>query len=196
MKTIAILASLLILATTAAAYELWLDIDLDGDPTTINNITWETSCTVNLVLAPTGTSEDIWTIEFGLGGSCRECDDVFQYGTGFDLGNLMTGTWETHPYFVGTCNGATCLNCLDDPGFHTAFFAEPLIDTSFYIEEPIVFATFQAWQADTPAGCSVLSNLAVMNGQGLEGVLNYIQIGGPALEAESSCWGALKTLYR
>ena len=101
----------------AAAYELYLDIDQDNDPTTINDFTWDPVCTVRLVLAPTEPDEEIWSVDFGLGGSCVECMGVFAYGTGNDLGDMNTWTWETHPYFAGTWDAAyTPLLEMADPG--------------------------------------------------------------------------------
>lgn len=188
-------ALILAFAPGSAAYELWLDIDIDGDPATINDFTWDSSCTVNLVVAPSGASEELWSLGFGLGGSCIDCEGVFQYGTGFDLGDLGTGTWECHPYFAGTVDFATSIDCPDDPGFHAVFSAESIIDCCFVIEEPIVFATFQAWKIDTP-GCNVPANLAVMEYQGYAGVWNYIQIGGPAISGDAATWSAVKALYR
>ena len=196
MKILVACLLLSVLATAAPAYELWLDIDTDGDPATINDFTTEASCTVNLVLAPSGASEEIWSIEFGLGGSCRECGGVFQYGTGFDLGDFATFTWETHPYFAGTFDYATCLCCPADPGYHAVFRAESIVDCCFEITEPIVFATFTAWRLDGEPGCRVPPNLAVMHAQGAEGVWNYIQIGEPAIPAEAAEWGGIKALYR
>jgi len=183
------------LTSQSAAYELWLDIDVDGDPSTINDVTWDNTCTVNLVVAPTGESEELWTVDFGLGGSCVECGGVFHYGTDFDLGDMETWTWDCHQYFAGTFDYATCINCPAPTGFHAYFHAESIIDCCFEITEPIVFATFRAWRIATP-GCGVPSNLAVMKHQGVDGVWNYIQIGGPALESEHDSWSAMKSLYR
>lgn len=197
-RIIAWLAVILLasLGGSAGAYELYLDIDVDGDPATINDLTWDTSCTVHLVLAPTETDEEIWTVDFGLGGSCVDCLGVSTYGTGHDLGDMMSWTWETHQYFAGTWDSATCLDCPAATGFHDIFHAETIIDCCFILNEPIFFATFHAWAADNTGGCNVPANLAVMHGQGVEGVWNYIQIGGPAVQGDDRCWGALKSLFR
>ena len=184
------------LAGSAAAYELYLDIDVDGDPATINDFTWDPTCTVSLVLAPTAPDEEIWTVDFGLGGSCRECEGVFAYGTGFDLGDTETWTWETHPWFAGTWAYATSIGCPAPTGFHAVFHAESIVDCCLVLNEPIVFATFQAWAADRVPPCPVPANLAVMHGQGALNVWHYIQIGGPAIPREQQAWGAVKSRYR
>lgn len=179
-----------------AAYELYLDIDLDDDPTTINDFTWDQICTVRLVLAPTEPDEEIWSVDFGLGGSCDECAGVFAYGTGNDLGDMNTWTWETHPYFAGTWGFATDIGCPAPVGYHAAYHAELIVDCCFVLNEPIFFATFQAWAADNGSGCQVPPNLAVMHGQGEENVWHYIQIGKPAVKGEARAWGGVKSLYR
>jgi len=180
----------------AAAYELYLDIDQDGDPTTINDITWDPSCTVRLVLAPTEPDEEISAVDFGLGGSCRECGGVFAYGAGFDLGDMQSWTWETHPWFAGTWGFATLIDCPAPTGYHAVYHAESIVDCCLVLTEPIFFATFQAWAVDHGAACPVPSNLAVMHGQGAANVWNYIQIGGPAIPAATDTWGSVKAIYR
>ena len=194
-RTIALLAALLLTAP-AAAYELYLDIDTDNAPTTINDFTWDSSCTVRLVLAPTEPDEEIWTVDFGLGGSCVDCLGVFTYGTGHDLGDTETWTWETHQYFAGTWESATSLLCPAATGFHDAYHAESIIDCCFVLNEPVFFGTFHAWAADNTGGCGVPANLAVMHGQGVEAVWNYIQIGEPAVGSETRSWSTLKSLFR
>jgi hypothetical protein len=180
----------------ASAYELYLDIDQDGDPTTINDFTWDQTCTVRLVLAPTEPDEEIWAVDFGLGGTCEECLGVFTYGTDHDLGDWQTWTWETHPDFAGTWTYATSSECPAPTGYHAVFHAESIVDCCLVLSEPIFFATFQAWAADHGPGCYVPPNLAVMHGQGSENVWNYIQIGEPAVGQESSTWGGIKSVYR
>ena len=198
LRTLTCLAAGLLALSSgpAAAYELYLDIDLDNDPTTINDFTWDPTCTVRLVLAPTEPDEEIWTVDFGLGGSCIECMGVFEYGTGNDLGDMNTWTWETHPYFAGTWDHATSIDCPAPTGFHAVFHAESIVDCCLVLNEPIFFATFQAWAADHGPGCHVPSNLAVMHGQGVENVWHYIQIGEPAVERETHAWGGIKSIYR
>ena len=185
----------LLLAVPAAAYELYLDIDVDGDPATINDFTWDSSCTVRLVLAPTEPDEEIWSVDFGLGGSCVDCLGVFTYGTGHDLGDLASWTWETHQYFAGTWGHAMSLLCPAPTGYHDYFHAELIIDCCFVLTEPVFFATFNAWAADHAGGCGAPANLAVMHHQGVGGVWNYIQIGEPAVHNEDLTWSAIKSLF-
>ena len=198
LRTLTCLAACLLAVSSgsAAAYELYLDIDQDNDPTTINDFTWDQTCTVRLVLAPTEPDEEIWAVDFGLGGSCVECMGVFAYGTGHDLGDMHTWTWETHPYFAGTWEHATSSDCPASTGYHAVFHAESIVDCCLVLNEPIFFATFQAWAADHGPGCGVPSNLAVMHGQGAENVWHYIQIGEPAVERKPHAWGGVKSIYR
>lgn len=177
-------------------YELLLDIDVDDDPTTINSYTENQSCTVRLVLAPTEPDEEIWMVDFGLGGSCHTCDGVFAYGTGFDLGDAQSWTWEPHPWFAGTWDYATSISCPAPAGYHAAFHAESIVDCCMVLTEPIFFGTFQAWVANNGPACNVPANLAVMHGQGVENVWNYIQIGGPAVPKEVHGWSVLKSSFR
>jgi len=180
----------------ATAYELYLDIDQDNDPTTVNDFTWDQTCTVRLVLAPTEPDEEIWSVDFGLGGSCDACLGVFEYGTGNNLGDMDTWTWETHPWFAGTWGFATSLDCPAPTGYHAVYHAESIVDCCLVLNEPLFFATFQAWAVDTGPGCYVPANLAVMHGQGAENVWHYLQIGGPAVEREACAWDGVKSIYR
>jgi hypothetical protein len=183
-------------SSPAMGYELLLDIDVDGDPTTINTFTEDPSCTVRLVLAPTEPDEEIWTVDFGLGGSCHQCDGVFAYGTDFDLGDMQSWTWGAHPWFAGTWNYATSIDCPAPTGYHAVFHAESIVDCCLVLTEPIFFGTFQAWAIDHEPECSVPSNLAIMHGQGVANVWNYLQIGGPAVSQETYSWGGVKSSYR
>ncbi|MBE0564777.1 MAG: hypothetical protein IH621_02395 [Krumholzibacteria bacterium] len=185
-----------VLCGSAAAYELYLDIDLDGDPATINDLCWDQSCTVRLVLAPTEPDEEIWTVDFGLGGSCQECGGVFAYGTAFDLGEMQSWTWETHPWFAGTWGYATSIDCPAPTGYHALYHAELIVDCCLVLNEPIFFAAFEAWAVDNGPLCSVPANLAVMHGQGAANVWHYVQIGGPAVAGDKRAWGAVKSSYR
>jgi len=198
LKTTILTATILltILATPTRAYELYLDIDTDNDPATINDFTWDSSCTVRLVLVPSYPEEEIWSVDFGLGGSCLDCGGVFNYGTGHDLGDMQTWTWQPHAYFAGTWESATMLDCPAATGFHDVYHAESIVDCCFVPGEPVFFGTFRAWTADTPGGCAVPSNLAIMHEQGVDGVWNYIQIGEPAVGGNKRSWSAIKSLYR
>jgi hypothetical protein len=151
---------------------------------------------VRLVLSPTEPNEEIWTVDFGLGGSCHDCDGVFAYGSGFDLGDWQSWTWEPHPWFAGTWTYATSISCPAPTGYHAVFHAESIVDCCLVLTEPIFFGTFQAWMADNGPACDVPANLAVMHGQGAQNVWNYIQIGEPAVPTEEHSWGVLKSSFR
>jgi len=195
-KRILMLLGMTLCITPATAYEIYLDIDTDGDPSTINTFTWDTVCTVNLVVWPTELHEELWSFSFGLGGSCLECGGSFTYGTEHDLGDFVTWTWNTHPFFAGTWDYATSINCPDNPGFHAVFMAESIIDCCFYLDEPTVFGTFEVLKIENGPECPVPSNLAVMSSQGAEGIWNYIQVGGPAIGNQRVSWGVIKDRYR
>ncbi len=188
-------ASLILLAVPAAAYEVLLDIDLDDDPATINSLTLQTSCTVRVVLSPTEPIETITEVEFGLGGSCRECDQVHHYGVAHDLHPAEFGDWTDDPDFSGWWDSATYLGCPDTPCFHDAYFCVP-VGGSYELSAPIFLASFQAWVAPPPpAGCPVPpANLMAMPQQAQW--WNLVQIGGPAAGDDATTWGSLKGLYR
>lgn len=193
-----LVAALLIAPGAAEAYEVFLDIDLDGDPATRNLFSEETTAQVRIVLSPTEPDEVIEHVVFGLGGTCRECDLVQQYGVEHDLVDWqdLDYDWSDHPDLESWWDAATLLGCPDDPGYHLVLFAEPYTG-SMVLTEPVFIATFTAWVAEPPPGCSPTpSNLATMFQQGYAGVWSYIQIGGPAIATERSHWGTLKSLYR
>ncbi len=189
---------LLITVASAQAYEFLLDIDIDDDPSTINDLTWDTETVVRMILAPTEPNELFNGADFGLGGSCLECQQVQEYGTMHDLlGDDWTADWTEVDELYGSGDGALHLGCFDDPGFHIVLHVEPLIDY-FVLTEPIFIATFNVWVADpVPPGCQQPpSNLATMFEQGENGYWNYVQIGGPAVEASNHSWSTLKATYR
>jgi hypothetical protein len=182
----------------AAGYEILLDIDLDDDPTTLNTFTLATIVTVRLVLSPTVPGESISEIEFGLGGTCWECDGVFDYGTSFDLQPPDFGDWTDHPGLVGSWGGATCLSCCGNPGFHYLYQATT-VEEELVLDAPVFIATFSAWRSDPMFGwCPVPpSNLAAFSLTGPGEYWNYIQIGGEApLPVTAASWGAIKRLYK
>ncbi|MBC8424025.1 hypothetical protein H8E07_07865 [bacterium] len=186
---------LVLSATPAAAYMLLLDIDTDGDPGTINELTYETSAIVDLILVPSYPDEPIGRVEFGLGGSCRECDMVHHYGT---AQNLITSEqmWIQAAAFESGWDGALTLGCIDNPGFHLLLWCQPVGGGTVYMTDAVVIAEFEAWvAAPVPPGCSQPpSNLAVMPSQGA--YWNYIQLGGPAIPNEAASWSAIKAMYR
>lgn len=199
LSTAAILCGLTIalVASGAGAYELFLDIDEDGDPATINDLTSEPRAVVRLVLAPTESGEMFTGATFGLGGSCFECEGVQQYGTAHDLvGADWMADWTEIDDLVGWADGALHLGCFSSTGFHLVLTVEPVLDF-FALDEPVFIATFNAWQADpVRPGCrQPPSNLATMFGQGGDKLWNYIQIGGPAVEISAGSWTALKSTY-
>jgi len=184
-----------ILASPGICYEVLLDIDLDDDPTTINELTDEPFAVVRMVLAPTELEEQITSVFFGLGGSCLECEQVHHYGTAFDI--PLEEDWTEVDELFGSGAWATLAGCADDPGYHLVLEVVPLIDY-FVLTEPIFIATFNAWVADpVPPGCEQpASNLAAMFELGDDGYWNYVQIGGPAISADAHSWTFLKGLYR
>ena len=188
-----ILAAALAAAGPASAYEILLDLDIDGDPATINTLTYETSATVRVVLWPTEPDELVNDISFGLGGSCVECERVHQYGVTVDWN--MEGDWTDHPDLVGTWNGITLLGCPADVGHHVTLEAQPLIDF-FVVDRPIFIAALPAEVAPpVPAGCvQPPANLAAF-GPG-NTVWNYVQLGGPAIANEGVDWHSIKSIYR
>lgn len=196
MRFSSIAAALLLLAALpAGAYEVLLDVDLDGDPATINNLSAQTACTVRIVLSPTAPAETIASVEFGLGGSCLECEGVQHYGVGHDLHPAALGDWTERADFTGHWDAALHLGCLSSVGFHEYYWCEPVAG-SFVLTEPIFLATFHAWvSAPPPSPCQrTPANLAAMPAQGR--FWNYVQVGGAAIAAESATWGAVKGCYR
>ena len=78
-------------------YEILLDIDIDDDPTTLNTITYDTTAVVKIILQPSEPGESITEIFFGMGGTCWECEGVFDYGVAYDLHPPNFGDWTDHP---------------------------------------------------------------------------------------------------
>ena len=194
-RAILTLCCVVLLTTPAVGYEVLLDIDTDDDPNTINDLTFDEIATVRMILVPTEPDELINEIFVGLGGSCLECEMVHYYGTAVDI--PLDADWTELDVLAGSADYATCLECPDDPGFHLYLYAEPLIDY-FVVSEPMFIATFTAWVADpVPAGCQQpASNLAAMHAQGEDGMWNYVQLGGQAIDQESGSWARVKAIYR
>jgi hypothetical protein len=186
---------LVVAAVPAAAFEILLDIDLDGDPATINEYTEATACVVKVVLAPTEPDEVIGALSFGLGGSCRECEMVHEYGVDFDLGMPDFGPWVEDPDFTSSCTGVLYLGCFAPVSYHVIYYLEPVAGT-YTLSAPMFLASFNATVAASPgAPCETPpSNLAAMPAQNTW--WNYIQIGGPAVGNEATSWSAMKGLYR
>jgi len=178
------------------AYEILLDIDTDADPTTINDLTYDTSAVVKLILKPDFSGEMISRVEFGLGGSCLECDQVHEYGTAHDLIDWVTQSWVQVAAFDSGWDYATYLGCPGNPGSHLLLWFEPLGGGPISLNQSIYLAEFSVWVSDpVPGGCTQPpSNLATLYGYEL--FWNYIQLGGPAVENEDHTWSGLKALYR
>jgi hypothetical protein len=189
------LCILVLAAAPAAAYEILLDLDTDGDPTTINDLTYETSAMVKLILAPSYPGEPIGRVEFGLGGSCLECDMVHFYGTAHDLLS-MGDMWLQAAAFMSGWDYITLLGCPGNPGAHLVLWFEPVGGGTINLDAPFFMAEFQVWVADpVPPGCQQPpSNLATISGPGT--FWNYVQVGGPAIGNEAVSWSALKAGYR
>ncbi len=201
--TLLVLLLAVLIGSSARSYEILLDMDLDDDPTTINDFTYDLYAGVRLVMQPSEPDETITSIFFGLGGSCLECQGVHEYGTGFDLdAQGMYADWTEVPELTVPADGiavdwALSLDCIDDPGFHAIFRADAT-DGQFTLSAPMFIATFDAWQQPPPGGgCpEPASNLAAFFEQGEDGFWNYIQIGGPAIGVEQRVWSQVKALYR
>jgi len=140
------LATVLALAlpATAGAYTVLLDIDIDDDPTTINESTPLTEASIKIVLAPDYENETITLVEFGLGGACRECYDFnygWNYGVVFDI---LWGDWITDPRFESSSHdGILYAGCLGNPGFHEIFSATAA-DSGFQLAGPTFIHAFPA----------------------------------------------------
>ena len=192
------LGTLVLIAAPVRAYEILLDIDLDDDPTTVNELTPQTSVLVKMILAPTTPGETIGHVEFGLGGSCRDCDLIHHYGTAHDLVEFIDPPqpWIQAAAFDSGWDYALCLSCPASVGYHLLLWFEPVGGGTITLDAPVFLAEFNVWVADpVPAGCQQPpSNLAAMPDQGV--FWNYVQLGGPAIPNEASDWGAMKSLYR
>jgi len=151
MKTTILAAFALLLASPTYAYQIFLDIDTDDNPYTLNEFTTEESALVRMILAPDGDPEWITEIEFGLGGTCWMCwEDMFHmYGTHCELYEAWGPPgWLTHPLFdYSDLAGATCIDCCGNPGFHHIYFASAAGE-GFELEEPIFIRDFMAYDID------------------------------------------------
>ncbi|MCP4144472.1 MAG: hypothetical protein GY752_04215 [bacterium] len=193
--SLATLLTVLLVAASVSAYEILLDIDTDSDPTTINDLTQETSAMVKLILAPSFPGEVIGRIEFGLGGSCLECEMVHNYGTNHDLIQGEIQQWVQASAFDSGWDAITLLGCPGNPGAHLYLWLEPVGGGTVVLNDAFFLAEFNAWVADdVPAGCQQPpSNLAALEGSVY---WNYIQLGGPAVSNQNSDWGGVKALFR
>lgn len=184
--------AVLLAAAPAAAYEVLLDIDTDNDPTTINEITDDTTTMVRMILAPSYPGEEVSHVEFGLGGSCRECEGVFGYGVSHDVVDWADDDWLHAQCCTSSWDYCTCSECPGDVGFHLLLRID--MPAPLTLDGPAFIRTFQAWVQDPPQDCpQVPSNLACFH----DGEFwNYVQIGGSAVANGPADWGAVKALYR
>jgi len=206
VKRIAVLLGICALAARpAAAYDLLLDIDSDGDPTTLATATDAASAELRLVLAPSDGAEWIASISFGLGGTCWECFEhgaPFTYGSEADLfGNFSD--WHESPRFASSWGDVSlCLGCCngtgDGPGYHFLYGADAA-DGGFWLTAPIFIARFQAWVSDSPdfPRCPQPPADLITFPLLTQGAGNRILMGGeaPPTPAVARSWGALKSLY-
>jgi len=185
--SLVILATLL-LFSTAHAYEILLDIDVDNDPATINDRTGASSAVVRLILQPTEPNEWITEITFGLGGSCWPCDYIepgwATYGTDWDL-YWDYNTLPEFPLLTGA--GPTCtlsIYCQGDPGFSCWWDAWAV---GFHLSGPIFIGSFNAWVRDEvhpgcpmpPANLGAFANWSAAPG-------NLILLADPELAVEDA----------
>jgi hypothetical protein len=196
--SLSFLATILI-AVSAFAYEILLDIDTDNDPTTINISTEDSSAVVKIILWPTVPGETIELVTFGIGSECRPCppaDGVQMYGTEFDL--PFEGPWVTAPGFDSEAAYMTFLGCPGNPGFHQILSCTPEGGGTIILNEPIFLAEFNAWvSSPVPEGCTQPTpNLMAMPGQGEW--YNYVLLAGASgpHSTELSTWGRIKGFYR
>ncbi len=193
--------AILLAAPTVFAYDVLLDIDLDGDPATINYETDEESAVVWLCLWPDEPGELITEIDFGLGGTCWDCfelDNIFTYGTQWDL-PIGPGWLDENPLFASSdWNGLTCWNCCGNPGYHHIFLASAA-GGGFNLEAPIFLRSFNAWYSDSwefehcpHPPCDLMTFPGVFTGPAGDG--NTIWLGEHIPIAQGH-WGALKSLY-
>ncbi len=196
-RLLVLFISLIFTAVPVAAYQILLDIDLDDDPTTLNESTPEESALVRMILSPAAGGEWITFIEFGLGGACWFCfEDYFHmYGTDCELFSFVE-PWIEHPLFGYTeMGGATCIDCCGNLGFHIFFMAEA-VDGGFYLEEPIFIRDFMAWDIDHDICQEPPPDLMAFH----DGIGNVILLSAPTssveeFESMSASWDLVKALY-
>jgi hypothetical protein len=194
-----------LVGSPAAAYDLLLDIDADGDPSTLVTATEAASADLRLVLAPSAGPEWIAAITFGLGGTCWECFEhgsPFTYGCETDIFGVFTD-WHESPLFASSWGDVSlCLGCCDGagdgPGYHFIYDAEAA-DGGFWLTAPIFIAGFRAWVSDSPVfercprpPADLITFPLLTQGSG-----NRVLFGNdnPPTPAASRSWSALKALY-
>ncbi len=187
--------TILLVAVSAGAYQILLDIDTDDDPNTINQFTEDPEATVRMVLVPDGGTEWITELHFGLGGTCWFCWDTYfhMYGTDTSIyGIYWPNSWLDHPLFgENWADWALCIDCCGNPGFHCLLYADAVGD-GFLLEERIFLHSFQAWDIDHDV-CEEPPPDLMAFACDFE-PCNIIMLSGYT-SAESTTWETLKTLY-
>jgi hypothetical protein len=207
MKIAALLLPLLLAAAPAAAYDLLLDIDIDGDPATINETVDGDSATIRLVLRPSDEAPEwISSVTFGMGGTCWEClhqGFPYTYGSDCDL-YYNLDDWHDNPLFTqSVADISLCFGCCNGngngQGYHYIFTAIAA-GGGFSLEEPIFIAGFEAWVSRSVAfdrcphpPADLITFPRPFGGPTAEG--NRIQIGDEFTPATAGSWSAIKSLY-
>lgn len=187
----------LLVASGAHGYTVLLDIDLDGDPATLNESTSLYQAEVWFVLQPTEPQELITEFSFGLGGSCMNCPPdpwgVFNYGVTFAI---PPGTWSTHPEVDQSwTESATSLNCRGNPGFHAAYFAVAT-GGGFVLDAPVFVGSTTAQVHEVVPPClQPVPDLKTFPASGEPGNSVRLYAGG-GIPIAGRTWGVIKSLYR
>ncbi len=207
MKITAMLGLLILLSSPTAAYDLLLDIDIDGDPATINETVDGDRAALRLVLRPSDAAPEwITSVTFGLGGTCWECTSqgyIFTYGSDCDLFYDLDD-WHDNPLFEeSVADISLCFGCCNgngnSQGYHYIFTAVAA-GGGFSLEEPIFIAGFEAWVSrggifdrcpHPPA--DLVTFPRPFGGPSAEG--NRIQIGDEFTSVAAGSWSAIKSLY-
>ncbi len=188
------LLALAFAATPLQAYEILLDLDTDNDPDTIETFTYDTSAVVKLILKPDYPGEMIDQVAFGLGGGCRECDHVHEYGVDHDLVDYSIQPWIQASGFDSGWDAATLLGCPGNPGYHLLLWFEPIGGHSVSLNQAIYLAEFGAWVPTPEEGCPrPPSTLSAFDGSV---PWNTLRLDGQTIPNDRRDWGTIKALYR
>ncbi len=139
-----LLTPLLVLALAAPparAARLLLDIDTDGDPSTIVTESPDSAALVALVLWPDYPDERIEPLDFGLGGSCKECGLAPTYGLEQKLLPDDGGDWVQDPGFTGTAEQRLTAGCGAEMDYYLILHLAP-VGASPQLDAPLVLARF------------------------------------------------------